>query len=328
MSITPEYKEVKEWLAKEGTISLLRKIAARSIGEIETKGLGSLLFFNIQTDDRNDKVDEVLSLLVLFISETDRVHQLICRDGQWLGQELKRAFINNIIDRARKTDPYKKLYRNARAGIRESSLFSFPESSAKGFCFWRKGELAPREILLTDDDIREIPFPDTICPRSDYGQVNRQKVLVALADYFIFQVEELFHGCAPVISLRVFTKWISLYTVLSFYCEPYEGEGTGELHGDETEAISCARAFANRLSEIDRQVFSLYHCEGLSNDGVKQKMNRKSYPTYQKKRVEMMLAEFLKPFSWESVESTFSLFITKLCQILSLEFKTNPFKAV
>ncbi|MDA3787204.1 MAG: hypothetical protein PF503_01705 [Desulfobacula sp.] len=315
-------------MRKKETISLLRRIAARSIREIETQGLGPLVFFNVQTGSKNDKIDEVLSLLVLFISETERVHELLLKGGQWVAHELKRAFIHHIIDAARKQDPFKKLYRNAQAGIRESELFSFPESSKKGFCFWRKGKHSPGKIILTDDDLKEIPFPDNICPGAEYTRVNKKKVLIALADYFLSRVEELFNGCDPIVPLNVFTRWISLYTLLSFQCNPFDDKKTGAFQEDKTEAVSCARAFANRLPEIERQVFFLYHCEELSHDQVKQKLNRNSYPSHQKKRSETMLREFLMPFSWKSGETMFSLFFKKLCQILSREFKTNSFKAV
>ncbi|MDY0221300.1 MAG: hypothetical protein RBR67_09200 [Desulfobacterium sp.] len=341
--MTPEHIAVQKWLKEKDTIPFLQKIADRSLREIQSKGLAPMLFFDCHTNDKKDRVDELLSRLFIFISDTNRVHQLICRKGQFMVPELRRAFINSIIDEARTKDPYKKLYRNAQAAIRESTLFSSPSSTAKAdptkadptkaispkiFCFWKKHAVSPGSVFLTDDDLKEIPFPDTICPGADYALVNQRKFLIPLAEYFISQVEAIFNGCSPVIPLKMFIDWIGKYTPVAFYCEPYDGEQNGRCPGDETEAVSCASAFSNRLNDMDCQIFFFYHCQGLSHDEVKKQMKRKSFATYQKEQIKKKLSEFLMPFSWEHNSDASLLFLEKLCQILSQKIRNFTLKAV
>ncbi len=260
------------------------------------------------------------------------MHQIIRKNENSMARELKQAFINDLIDQARKKDDYRRLYRNAQAGIRESDLFSSPDSPSNrrkvGFSFWRKNVASPKPVILSDDDIREIPFPDAICPGADYALVNQKKILIPLADYFISRVEEILNGSSPVIPLNLFIDWISRYTPLAFSCAPYDREEPDPDQGDETEAFSCAAAFSNRLVEVEAQVFFLYHCQGLSHEQVRLRMNRKSFATHQKEQVRTKLAEFLMPFSWEQNSGSFSLFIEKLCRILSQKFRTTSFKAV
>ena len=129
----------REWLRKKETVPLLQKIAAFALRDIAARGLEGLVFFGCPPQDRNEKINEILSHLFIFIAETERVHQIVRKNENSMARELKQAFINELIDGARKKDDYRKLYRNAQTGIRESNLFSSPDNpsnkGSRGFCF-------------------------------------------------------------------------------------------------------------------------------------------------------------------------------------------------
>ena len=299
-----ENKKINDWLSEPDNLELIKKIAVKVLFEIKTRYLEQYLLLDISTGDRNDRIVDVMGYLVVFISEKKTMQNILLSGEESMINQVKRSFINSIIDESRKTDLFKKLNRNCQAAVRASHCFTSLSDRQAGFRFFRTNSGEPEKILICDDDLKEIPFPFDICPETDYKFVNRQKVLIELVDWFHDQIKKKTGRKTPLIEMNIFVKWISFATVLTWQVESLDGASPEGREGDMdfkqkrfsefkkaadqqtyAEAARCADAFANRLPETEMQVFFLFYCEELQHREVKEKMDRASSLSYYKKKV-------------------------------------------
>ena len=338
MTEMTENRGIEGWLRQEENLALLKKIAVKILYEVRSRCLEQYLLLDISNNDREDQVEEVLSNLVLFISEKKPIQEILFSGEDSMANEVKRSFINDIVDESRKTDQMKKLNRNCQAAVRESQSFFHTSVPGAGFCFYKKSSTAPKKVLLCDDDLKAVLFPFEICPDTDYKAVNRKKILIRLADWFYDQITEKTGHTALLIEMTTFVKWIGLTTILTWQVDSMDDgarpDGDGKKtdlrrkffpelkkaadQEDKTEAANCAGAFANRLPDTEKEVFFLFYCENLSHKEVKEKMGRPSSLAYHKKKAETRLKEFLTPFTWAAVDSMMSFFLKRLCRQLGL----------
>lgn len=342
-----EQQQIRKWLNQRENISLLKKIAAGALPEIRRRKLGGDLFYNTDFVPKNSmhgnghlsskkyRTDELLTLLVIFISENRRVHAMILANEPSLIPLLKRSFINHLIDQARKSDSVRKLYKHCQEVFRNSDLFQTLFIRKERLYFARNqphSSGSPETLFMIEDDIRKIPFPFQLCPSIDHLQVNRRIPLEQTGIHFLEAVSEHTGFPWPSVELNLFITWLRLAVQTGFITESLEfpchenhwetkqerslPDTGGTSAEDSTEAIHCAAAFAARLPEMEQMVYYLYHCQGYKHSEVKEILNRPSSPSHQKKRVETMLKEFLLPFEWESLGESFSIFHEQLCHIL------------
>ena len=330
MFITPENKVVKDWLSKKENISLLTKISKQVQYEIEARQLERFIFCTGQAGPKKEKTEEILSLLVIFIAETRRVHTILASGEEGRAARLKRAFINHLIEGVRKKDPFRKLYRNAQAAIRRSKRLESQSFHKNNFCFFRKSAKEPKKPFLTDDDLKEIAFPEDISTSASYEAVNKGDILIRLAEYFLDRVETMTQTQPLYVELNLFTRWLSLYTVLGFKTDSQDMDRWSRHDSAEyePEALRCADVFAGRLSLAEQEIFHLFYCQGLKHKEIRERMGNASSLSYQKKKLETALRDFLVPFSWEPVKPAFDLFKDRLCYSLSLKLQKKGSKAV
>jgi hypothetical protein len=337
MFIAPENKDVKAWLEKPETLAMLRRIATALAKQFKNDRLAEYVYTIDEKEYGNrdlldEKIRVIESRLAILILEREEIQRVLMEGKAGSHAFLKKAFRNSVIDTERQENPFKKLYRNLQAGIRQSALLETEQDGARSPVYlYASGSGKPRRLFLCGDDLAVIPFPLDICGSLDYAGINRKEVLVPLALRFLREMSEMNGVACPAVTLREFILWIMRSMVPETLRQEDLGvDADGEPRSvevvlpdesvretDETlEAAGFGAAFAARLGERERQVFALLHCRGMTLTQFRDVTGEASLTSYWKKKIEDRLRHFLAPCPWKNSLDAFGVFVKQVCEKL------------
>ena len=323
-------RKMEKWLESPDARNVLSWVTRSVMKYASSKNL-SLTFLrqDISWYDANDEDfrEDVRSELVLFILENrPKIQNILVLGKRNSHYYLRRAFINHWIEKTRRPlmDPRRYLHKHAADVLRASENFHTFVGRGRSLGFSAVAEhisIPP----LSAEDIREISFPEQSL---EYEYINKKKVLLQLAVYFLNQVSKMW-GDKPVgVDLRDFISWLGLHVsvqapvLLRLVSDGKELLPLVPDHRPAADGIcfdpvlvkKWAWNFANRLSEKERAVFLLRHGHNLSLKDIAGKLGYKgsSGPKYPLDCAERKLKFFLCDLPWLSPDDlnkeAFSLF--------------------
>lgn len=321
---------MEKWLESQDAWNILSWVA-RSVVRYASSNSLSLSFLcqdiTWHDADSDDLREDIRSELVLFILENrPKIQKILILKRQNSHYYLRRAFINHWIEKTRKPlrDPRRYLHKHAADVLRASENFHTYVGRGRSLGFSAAAERISVPPL-SSEDIREIGFPDQSL---EYEHINKKKVLLQLAAYFLNQVSRMW-GDKPVgADLRDFVSWISLHVSVKTPVPlrlmpdgkeflppvPDHRPAADRICFDPALVKKWARNFANRLSEKEKAVFALRHGHNLSLRDIAGELGYKgsSGPKYTLGCAERKLKFFLCDLPWLSPddlnEEAFSLF--------------------
>ena len=304
-------------------------------------------------------VDDAAALeseLVLFLLDNHRrFEKLFPGAGGNAGAYIRRAFINHLLDHARRQEvnPRRYLYRRAADILRRSPDFFTTVSAPRGLMFSMSRENRPA-CPLVSEDVEEIAYPEALADIRTYEAVNREVVILSLARHFWQAVAGIWGDFAVSVALGDFIGWIALHVpidrdkpvgVFGAASEtagtsagdlleriPHPEEQPERLYFDPRRVVQWAGNFAARIDGRRRTVFILRYDEGWGLDDIARQVGYRSASgvKYALEHTEQQLRDFLADLPWLSPDSrgevnrdAFALFMEALFEKMKKE-RTVP----
>ena len=186
---------------------------------------------------------------------------------------------------------------------------------------------------LTSEDLAEIPYADEALT---YEAVNREGVLVRMAEHFWLEVKRIWYGKSVWVRVSDFITWVGLHVQLKQprVSEERAGEkdlisavaddrpGPDQLFFDAARVVEWAGMFAARLKAKEKAVFWMRYHQGLTLEQIAERLNYggPSGPAYTLERAEEKLRFFLRDLPWLSPDDlnpeALDLFLETLFSLL------------
>jgi len=334
---------IPNWLERRETQEILLSLARSVMKYVRSKNLSPAFIGREAWQDvaSDDLTADIRSELIIFILENRiQLQKILVPGNRNCHHFLRKAFINRWIEKTRKpfTDFYRYLYKRTADALRDSDDFhtSLRNDATLFFSLSSEGIYIPP---LSLEDMEEIAFPNHLVEKPEYDEINKNRILLVLAAYFLTQVSRMW-GDKPVCAeLRDFIHWISRYVPLG---PPMPvkmlpgGKDTPEfapdhrsipdkIYFDPDMVKKWAQIFANRLNEKEKAAFFLRHGKSLSLKEIAEQLGYKgsSGPKYPLEQSEHKLKFFLRDLPWLSPDDlnaeAFALFRDTLLSILESE---------
>lgn len=275
MSISAKPLLLDQWLTQPATQAILKAIA-RSVARSVSSGSLAPVLLDAHVVDAplgNASVDEIQSLLALFILETQSKLQSVYQaDPARFHAYLKTAFLNHWRDKTRVKDHDLSGYFYHRIGdvLRQSTAFQTRAKPRQPFCY----TLQPNSVAisrLTAEDIEAIPFPDEIVKTRAFEAIKCAKTITALAAYFWKQVAALWQGQAVWLAIGDLALWVERFIPFNRPTQALSGDheaidpdtlaapnpSPDEIDFEPDEIKQWAQVFVNRLNAKEQKAFYL-----------------------------------------------------------------------
>ncbi|OQX22323.1 MAG: hypothetical protein BWK80_30790 [Desulfobacteraceae bacterium IS3] len=333
-------EHIPKWLECQETQEILLSVARSVMRYARSKNL-SLAFIGKETwqDVAPDVLTaDIRSELIVFILENKvQLQKILTPGNKNCHHFLRKSFINRWIENTRKpfTDFYRYLYKRTADALRVSDDFHTSVRNRTTLFFSLSNE-AVCIPPLSLEDMGDITFPSHIVEKPEYDEINKNRILLALAAYFLTQVSKMW-GDKPVCAeVRDFIHWIGSYVPLhqpipvkmlpggkdALEFAPDDRSIADKIYFDPAMIKKWAQIFVNRLNEREKAAFFLRHGRCLSLKEIAQKLGYKgsSGPKYPLEQAEHKLKFFLSDLPWLSPddlnEEAFALFRDTLLLIL------------
>jgi hypothetical protein len=339
-------EHIPKWLERRETQDILLSLARSVMKYVRLKNL-SPVFMGREPGRESisdDLTAEIRSELIIFILENKtQIQKMLMQGNRNCHHFLRKAFINRWVEKTRKpfTDFYRYLYKRTADALRASDDFHTSVRNRTALFFSLSSEVIYIPPLSLED-MQEIVFPSHIVEKCEYDEINKNRILLALAAYFLTQVSKMWGDKAVGAEVRDFIHWISLYVPLRspvsvkmlsggkdmLEFAPDYRSVADKIYFDPDTVKKWAQIFVNRLNEKEKAAFFLRHGRCLSLKDIAEKLGYKgsSGPKYPLEQAEDKLKFFLCDLPWLSPddlnEEAFALFRDTLLLRLEKDLTT------
>ena len=325
------------WLTADKNRSALKKIATAIYQKMERTRV------NLPgVDTRLIDPDDIFQELTFFLLNDESAGRDLLAGGPGFMNRLHHFLWHRIIDLSRSgennqdiyKDTWRLFYRHVTDVMGKSDQFVKTNPPLGPVVFGRSHE-PPRTIVMIED-LMDIAYPHDI--PADFQTLNTRKNILLLAEYFWEQAAQKTQEPHVRLGVRDFMLWIGQYVNLASRIDSYP-----ETQDDENQINPLAQAvqapedimkkqsltawagnFYHLLKGVEKKVFYLYECMGLTHQQISDLMDKKGSLSYQRDKIRDRLKTFLRPLDWVSPDpgrepqdpADFIFFRNQLCSML------------
>jgi hypothetical protein len=174
---------VRDWLGSSDGLRLLNQTAGSVYRTLSLHRIYPCFFSPY--DPFDSCIEDIVSELVRFILESDKMCQGLTLASSFQFKYLRQSFIHRCIDSARVSgkDDFRILYRAMNRVCRESTLFVLETINHKPCRFSMKSDslaIPP----LAEEDIRDIAFPHQLAFDGWLNHLTHKRFLLPVLQYF------------------------------------------------------------------------------------------------------------------------------------------------
>lgn len=336
---SPE-NDIRQWLESDEGREVLRKAARSARKKLSARGIPlSALFFSTELSPLQVECEIGSELCMILLENRSEIRKKLAAPEVDPVRALSGLLFRRLLDRVRSSPrnaPFLYLYKVAADRLREAEGIHLRARGTAGSLYSLERE--SREIgPISEEDYRDIPFPDDIPYPSRMEDVSRGKTLIRLATWFWQQISQVYQGSPVWVELRDLVQWIAGFVSLKQggivpLLKNEESSGTVEESAFDPELVRIwAEAFSNILTDKEGQAFYWYFGREMKLQEVAKRMGFKgpSGPSLHVKSGTRKLHDFAADLPWLSADDPLPpnrlaqrLFKETLTEILKKRFGT------